>query len=81
MSISHKERYKTVKYSQEYYNKIGSYQIKVIDVFIFKTGEYIGRFNSIKECCEKLNISKSHIGCVLSGKRKRVNIYTFKEVI
>lgn len=54
---------------------------KIIDVFIYKTGEFIGRFNSISECLDKLNLKSNHINSILNGKRKQSYGYTFSEVI
>jgi hypothetical protein len=54
---------------------------RIIDVFIYKTGEYVGRFDSISECFTKLNLKSNHINSVLNGDRKQSYGYTFKEVL
>ena len=80
MSESHKKRLFENPYGKEHYLKIGSYQKKKIEAYFFYTNEFIGIFDSIKECCAYLNISNKHISGVLKGNRKRVSKYSFKEI-
>jgi len=54
---------------------------RIIDAFIYKTGEYVGRFNSIIECFTSLNLKSNHINSVLKGDRKQSYGYTFREVL
>jgi group I intron endonuclease len=53
---------------------------KIIEAFLYSNDEFIGRYNSIKECFEKLNLKSNHISSVLSGKRKQSYGYYFKEI-
>ena len=46
--------------------------------FAYKDGKYIGIFISQSECSRMLNVSKSHLNIVLSGKRKTTGGYEFK---
>lgn len=49
-----------------------------IDVFIYKTNEYVATYDYITECIEKLQLKSNHINDVLIGKRKQSYGYTFK---
>lgn len=51
-----------------------------INVYVYKSDEYVGTYNSYVECAKQLNIGGSHISDVINGKRKHVSGYTFKRV-
>ena len=51
-----------------------------IEAYVYKTGEYIGIFESHADCAKQLNISGGHINQVVSGKRKQTGGYTFKKI-
>ncbi len=77
-----------IKGMKEHYDLFGKkmpegykpFNIIEIDCFLYKTGEYIGRFESYAECGRKLNFKTTHVAAVIQGKRPHTNGYTFKKV-
>jgi hypothetical protein len=65
--------------SESHKGQISTRKIK-INVFIYKTGEYIGEYDSYTECGKKLNIDFRKISQVLKGKRNHTGGYTFNVV-
>ena len=51
-----------------------------VEAYIYKTGEYIGVYESYSDCANQLNIHGGHINQVISGKRNHTHGYTFKKV-
>lgn len=51
---------------------------KSVDAFIYKTGEFVGTFESIKQAGEKLKINKSNISAILNNRQKTANGISFK---
>ena len=65
------------KISESQKGKPRIYNNKKIEVFDYKSGLYIGVYESYKECANKLGLCASHIAKVLVGKRKQTGGYTF----
>ena len=63
-------------------SSIKSGQAKEIDVFIYETNEYVGRYYAISEACRQLGFIKLNgkASQVAKGKRKQVKGYVFKYV-
>ena len=57
----------------------GHNKIKV-EVYNYKTGEYVGMYDSFTECGKILNINSSKISEVIKGNRNHTGGYTFKLV-
>lgn len=53
---------------------------KSIKIECYKDEILIGIFNSIKECCEKLNLNRSKVSMVLNNLRPHHKGYSFKAV-
>jgi len=51
---------------------------KPINVYDYKTGKYISKFNSIHEAGKLLNANNGNIHSVLNGTRNHTKGYTFK---
>lgn len=56
------------------------YNSRKIEVFVYKTKEYVNTFNSINDCVIQLKLKSNHINEVLNGNRKHSYGYLFKEV-
>ena len=63
---------KTGLIKTEYYNK--NVLVKTTD------GEFVGVFNSVKECCDMLGLNTSPVYGVLKGKRNKHHSMTFQYV-
>ena len=70
LSTEHKK-----KLSAKKIGKISNSSIKVLAYTL--SGEFVGEFNSFKECQEKLNL-KSRISDFIAGRIKHVNGYKFE---
>lgn len=64
-------------FSEEHKRKIGLKHRKKILCYDLD-GNFLKKFNYIKEAAIELNISRPHISNVCKGKRKRVGNYKFK---
>jgi hypothetical protein len=47
---------------------------------VFKNGVYIGQYEGIRDCAEKLNVTATKVSAVLSGRRNHTGGYTFKRI-
>lgn len=56
---------------------------KEVDVYEYKTGNYVGRYESIREASRQLDIGDGwkHAASVIAGKRSHTKGYVFKGVI
>lgn len=45
---------------------------------VFKNGVYLGQYEGIRDCAEKLNVTATKVSAVLSGRRNHTGGYTFK---
>ena len=54
------------------------YKSKPFNVYIKKTGKFIGQWCMKVHCAKDLNIGSSHIGSVLNGQRKSTHGYIMK---
>jgi hypothetical protein len=46
----------------------------------FKDGAYLGEYEGIRDCAEKLNVTATKISAVLNGRRNHTGGYTFKRI-
>jgi hypothetical protein len=47
---------------------------------VFKDGVYLGQYEGIRDCAEKLNVSATKVSAVLNGRRNHTGGYTFKRI-
>jgi hypothetical protein len=47
---------------------------------VFKDGDYLGQYEGIRDCAEKLNVTATKVSAVLSGRRNHTGGYTFKRI-
>ena len=47
---------------------------------VFKDGAYLGQYEGIRDCAEKLNVTATKVSAVLSGRRNHTGGYTFKRI-
>jgi hypothetical protein len=47
---------------------------------VFKNGVYLGQYEGIRDCAEKLNVTATKVSAVLSGRRNHTGGYTFKRI-
>jgi hypothetical protein len=47
---------------------------------VFKDGAYLGQYEGIRDCAEKLNVSATKVSAVLNGRRNHTGGYTFKRI-
>jgi hypothetical protein len=47
---------------------------------VFKNGVYLGKYEGIKECAEKFNVTATKVSAVLNGRRNHTGGYTFKRI-
>lgn len=81
ISLTGKRRSDEVKKRQSL-STIKSGQAKEVDVFIYKTNEYVGRYYAIAQACRELGFYhlNGKATQVLKGKRNHVQGYYFKYV-
>lgn len=70
------EAHKGRKYPEEIKEK----HYKPVKAYIYKTGEFVGEYKSLKKCTEILNIYSGKISSVLNKNRKQHKGYTFEYV-
>ncbi len=46
----------------------------------FKDGVYLGEYEGVRDCAEKLNVTATKISAVLNGRRNHTGGYTFKRI-
>lgn len=80
-SLTGQKRSEEVKKKQSL-SSIKSGQAKPVDVYKFKTNEYVGRFYAISEACRTLGFHKLNGKAVMvaKGKRQQTQGYIFKYV-
>lgn len=47
---------------------------------VFKDGAYLGQYEGIRDCAEKLNVTATKVSAVLNGRRNHTGGYTFKRI-
>lgn len=47
---------------------------------VFKNGAYLGQYEGIRDCAEKLNVTATKVSAVLNGRRNHTGGYTFKRI-
>ena len=47
---------------------------------VFKGGLNLGKYEGIRECAEKFNVTATKISAVLHGRRNHTGGYTFKRI-
>jgi hypothetical protein len=47
---------------------------------VFKNGVYLGQYEGIRDCAEKLNVTATKVSAVLSGRRNHTGGFTFKRI-
>jgi hypothetical protein len=47
---------------------------------VYKDGAYVGTFEGIRDCAEKLNVTATKISAVISGRRNHTGGFTFKRL-
>jgi hypothetical protein len=47
---------------------------------VFKDGAYLGQYEGIRDCAEKLNVSATKVSAVLNGRRNHTGGYKFKRI-
>ena len=47
---------------------------------VFKNGIYLGKYEGIKECAEKFNVTATKVSAVINGRRNHTGDYTFKRI-
>jgi predicted GIY-YIG superfamily endonuclease len=72
------ERIRTLKGSKN--GAVISAEIKRIPISVYDkdTGDYIATYNSQKDCCNSLNLTRSSVSQCITGKLKSTGGYIFK---
>lgn len=68
------------KQTRQTKEKISKANKKPIKVFLYKTGEFIENFDSLKECSKKLNITIQDISNTLKKRQRYAKGYTFEYI-